>query len=42
MVGQPTPGVPVYTVQSVAGAGQGSFIGISCCLCKGESDRKVE
>ena len=42
VVGQPTPGVPVYTVKSVAGAGLGSFIGAYYYPCKGESDRKME
>ena len=34
VVDQPTPGVPVYVVKSVAGAGLGSCIGIYCCPCK--------
>ena len=35
VVGQPTLGVPVYTVQIIVGAGLGSFIGTYYCLCKG-------
>ena len=39
VVGQPTPGIPVYTVQGVAGLG--FSIGTYYCLCKGGSDSKV-
>ena len=41
MMGQPTPGVPMYTVKSVAGGRTRSFIGTYYYPCKGESDRKM-
>ena len=41
VVGQPTPGVPVYIVKSVAGGRTRFFIGTYYCPSKGESDRKV-
>ena len=41
VVGQPTPGVPVYTVKSVAG-GRTRVLHRNLLLpCKGESDRKM-
>ena len=41
VVEQPTPGVPVYAVKSIAGAALWSCIGICYCPCKEESDRKA-
>ena len=41
VVGQPTPGVPVYTVQGIAGKKPAFCIETSYCPCKVESDRKV-
>ena len=41
MVDQPTPGVPVYVVKSIAGADLESCIGIYCCPCKEELDKRV-
>ena len=41
VVGQPTTGVPVYSVKSVAGAKPGSFTGIYYCPCKAGTDGQV-
>ena len=34
VVDQPTPGIPVYVVKSLAGGSLGFYIGTSYCLCK--------
>ena len=41
VVGQPTHGVPVYTVRGIARGRLGSYIGTYYCPCKGESASKV-
>ena len=41
VIGQPTPGIPVYEVKCIAGAGLGCCITTYCCPCKIESGNKV-
>ena len=41
VIGQPTPGIPVYKVKCVAGAGLGFYIESYCSPCKVRSDNKV-
>ena len=41
VIGQPNPGIPVYEVNVLQGAGVVFCIKIYCCPCKGESGNKV-